>query len=171
MARSKPKTIRPIGDLAQANAAMGEIAELKRELAKVEAAMNDEIDHLKAEAEALAAPFQTKIKAIEGGLQAFAEYNKAMFDEKRSKKLDFGAIGFRKSSEVKPKPKTTWAMVLGKIKEMGFKQAIRTKEDVNKDELHTWPDERLGLVEARRVRKDVFWYEVDEEHIADKNAA
>jgi phage host-nuclease inhibitor protein Gam len=60
-------------------------------------------------------------------------------------------------------------MVLGLLKEMKFPDAIRKKEEVNKDELATWPAERLDLVGARRVPQDVFWYEVNSDRIADKD--
>ncbi|MDA8138010.1 MAG: host-nuclease inhibitor Gam family protein [Desulfobacteraceae bacterium] len=170
MSRSKPNSIKPINDLCQANDALALIAAGKRTVAAIEAEMNAAIDRLKAEAEAQAAPLQAQIKAIEGGLQAFAEYNRALFKEKRSRELDHGAIGFRKSKELKPAPKHTWQMVLGRLKELAFMPAIRIKEEVNKEELATWPDERLELVGVRRVEKDLFWYEISQEKIAEKAA-
>jgi len=39
---------------------------------------------------------------------------------------------------------------------------------VNKDELAQWTDEKLALVDARRVEKDTFWYEVAEQEINDQ---
>ncbi|MBF0261068.1 MAG: host-nuclease inhibitor Gam family protein, partial [Magnetococcales bacterium] len=60
---------------------------------------------------------------------------------------------------------TTWAMVLGKLKELAFYEAIRVKEECNKEVLHEWPDERLAAVCARRVEKDVFWYELKKEEL------
>ena len=171
MGRIKPKNLYPIKDLAAANAAMAEIAGIKRSIAKVESAMNDRIDRIKAEAEVEAAPLQTQLASIEGGLLAFAEHNKAdLFKSKRSRELDFGSLGYRRSKEIRPKPKTTWKMILGTIKEMGLKAALRIKESVNKEELHTWPDERLDVIGCRRVDKDAFWYEIDEKKVADKAA-
>ena len=169
MARKKPDAIRPIADLERADAALADIAALKRQLAAIEADLNECINLAKAQAEAEAVPLQAKVKAIEGGLQAFAAYNKkTLFSDRRSKALDYGTIGFRKSSQIKPQPRTTWQMVLGRIKELALVEAIRTKEDVNKEELATWSDERLGIVCARRMEKDLFWYELNEERIADK---
>lgn len=169
MAKTKPKNFYPIKDLAAANAALAEIASLKRSTADIETNMNDEIDKIKIGSEAKAAPLQTRLMALENGLLAYAEFNKdELFKNKRSKELDFGSLGYRKSREVKPKPKHTWKMILGTLKEMKFKAAIRTKESINKDELHQWPDERLELIGARRVKKDTFWYEIDEQKIAAK---
>ena len=174
MARKKPNNLFPVPDLDTANAALAEIAEIKRSLEAVNAAMNESIDRVKGEAEVKAAPLQTRMKHIEAGLQAFAEHNKTeLFQKKKSVVLDFGVIGFRKSTSIKPQPKTTWAMVLGKIKEFGadFSAAIRTKEDVDKEELATWPEERLNLVSARRVVRDTMYYEVNEQKVAEKGAA
>lgn len=171
MGRVKPNNLYPIKDLAAANAAMSEIAEIKRSIARVEGSMNDNIDRIKAEAEVEAAPLQARMASIEGGLLAFAEHNKTdLFKNKRSRDLDFGSLGYRRSKELKPKPKTTWKMVLGKIKELGFKAALRVKESVNREELHTWTDERLEVIGCRRVEKDTFWYEIDEKKIAEKSA-
>jgi len=169
MARIKPKNLYPVKDLTAANAAMAEIAVIKRSITELESAMNTSIDRIKSEAEVKAAPLQTRLASIEGGLLAFAELNKdELFKAKRSRELDFGSLGYRRSKEIKPQPKRTWKMVLGTIKRLGFKAAVRSKDMVNKEELHTWPDSRLDLIGCRRVEKDSFWYEVDEEKIADK---
>ncbi|WP_457571290.1 host-nuclease inhibitor Gam family protein [Desulfovulcanus sp.] len=166
MARRKPKNLYPIKDLQQANQAMAEIKELKRSLEQIEHDLNDTIDRAKANAEAKAAPIQSRLEALENGLLAFAEYNKEeLFAKKRTVEVMHGLLGYRRSKEIKTKPKITWAMVLGKIKELGFKEAIRIKEQVNKEELRTWTDERLNLIGARRVEKDSFWYEVKEENL------
>ena len=171
MARIKPKNLFPIKDLAAANEALARIADLKRRLAKLDSDLNADIDRLKADAEAKAAPLQTLMASIEGGLLAFAEFNKdTLFEKKRSKELDFGVLGYRRSKELKPQPKITWKMVLGKLKDLGLAAGIRIREDVNKDELRQWPDERLALVGVRRVDKDSFYYEIDEQKIADKAA-
>ena len=170
MARSKPDKIYPVKTLADANHALAEIGDLKRQITLIETGMNEMIDQAKADADMAAAPLQVRIAEIEAGLAAFADYNKsALFKERRSQELDHGSIGYRKSSQIKPKSKITWAMVLGKLKEMKFCTAIRTKEEANKEELATWPAERLDLVGAKRVEKDQFWYEVNEAKIAEKN--
>ena len=44
MGRVKPKNLYPIKDLAAANAAMAEIAGIKRSIANIESTMNESID-------------------------------------------------------------------------------------------------------------------------------
>lgn len=168
MAKRKTKNLYPVHTLTDANTALAEIGELERRITLIEMRMNEEIDQAKASGDAEATPLNHRIAAIKAGIEAFSEANKrSLFKSKRSHELDYGTIGFRKSSQIKPKPKTTWAMVLGRLKEMKFPKAIRTKEDVNKDELATWPAERLDLVGARRVEKDLFWCVTDQSKIAD----
>jgi phage host-nuclease inhibitor protein Gam len=171
MARKKPKNLYPVKDLAAANTAMALIAELKRKITAIGDSMNEDIDRIKLEAKALAAPLHTRLAEIENGLLAYAEYNKDdLFKSKRSVDIECGSLGYRRSKEVKPKPKMTWASVLETIKQMGFKKAIRTKESVNKEELHDWPDDRLDVIGARRVKKDTFWYEINEQKLSEEAA-
>ncbi|WP_028314691.1 host-nuclease inhibitor Gam family protein [Desulfatibacillum aliphaticivorans] len=173
MARKKPNknSLYPVRDLKEANEALREIAAIKREIEAVNANMNDRIDQAKADAEVAAAPWQTKMEAIENGLLAYAEMNKdSLFAKKRSVDLDFGSIGFRRSKEVKAQPKKTLASILEKLKSLGFSEGIRVKETVNKDVLRDWPEERLAMVDARIVEKDTFWIEPDETKLTDRAA-
>ncbi|MFH2100217.1 MAG: host-nuclease inhibitor Gam family protein [Pseudomonadota bacterium] len=167
MARTKPKAlIVPVASLSQADAALAEIASLKRKLGAITARMNDDIDRRKAEAQVEAASEEMRLASLEGGIKAFAEARKdELFTSKRSVELTFGTIGFRRSKEVKPKAKHTWAMILEKIKEFDFTAAVRVKEDVNREELRGWPEERLDLVGARRAEKDEFGYELNEQAV------
>ncbi len=168
MARYKPsaKNIYPVADNKAANAALGEIAELKRKIATLEAAMNEEIDRVKAAAEEKVAPLAVRLNAMENGLMVYAENNyDELFTTAKTKEYDFGRLGYRLSSEIKAMPKMTLAQVLGKVKEFGFDAAVRIKESLNKDEMRMWPEERLELVGARRVEKNTFWYEIKEEEI------
>lgn len=167
MARMKPGDMCWIRDLQHANQAMGEMAEISRGLARIEGEMNSGIDALKARADAEAEPLRKRLKMMEDGLSVYAQHNKdELFAERKTLDLVFGVMGFRKSTELNVQPKTTWAMVLGKLKDLAFKDAIRIREEPNKDVMREWPDERLALVGARRVERDVFWYELKEEEVA-----
>jgi len=166
MARNKPTNLYPVKDRTQANQVLAEIGQLKRQIAAINAALNDDIDRAKAEAEQKIAPLASRMDAMENGLLAFAEYNKdELFPKQRSLDLTYGVIGYRRSKELGTMPKITWKQVLGKLKELGLSAGIRTKEDVDKEHLRTWPEERLALIGCRNIEKDSFWYEVKEEEI------
>ena len=161
MARKKPKPILHVKDLKHANAVLAEIAGVLRELRTIETEMQEKIDQIKAEAEQKAAGLKVRLKALEDGLTAFSEYNKEeLFKKKKSVELTYGVLGYRKSTSISVKRDT-----LSLLKEHGFTEAIKIKESVDKDVLHTWPDERLAIVNARRVVKDKFWYEIKQEEL------
>ncbi len=164
--RKKPTNLHPVKDLAEANTVLAEIGMLDREIKRIKADQQEEIDRIKAETDALVTPLEERMENMGTGLNAFSEYNKGkLFETKRSVELTFGVLGYRRSNEIAPKPKHTLAMILGRLKDLSFAEAIRVKEEVNKDVLKTWPDERLDLVGARRIEKDSFWFEVKEEEI------
>ncbi len=164
--RIKPENLVHIRDLKQANAALGEISQLKRNIEIIEADMNESIDRIKRAADAFSAPRRTRLEALANGILAFAEFNKEiLFDKRRGIELSFGGFGFRRSSEIRPKGRGTWAQVLDKIKELGSHEVIRIREDVNRDQLRGFSDEKLELLGVKRIEKDIFWYEIKTETI------
>ncbi len=167
MARSKPNNLYPVRNLEEANQVLAELGQLKREIAEINAKMNDEIDRIKADAQALAAPLDSRMEALENGLLAFARYNKEeLFTKARSKELVYGSIGYRRSHDLATMPKITWKQVLGKLEELGFEEGIRIRRDPNKETLRTWTEERLALIGCLIREKDTFWYEINEQEVS-----
>lgn len=167
MARVKPKTLEPVRNLDEANEALREIGELKRLQKDIEIRMNDDIAKIKAGAEQGAASYMSRCAALENGLMAFADTNKIeLFKDKRSVDLNYGSIGYRKSSELGTLRGCTWKTVLGKLKELAFKEAVRVKEEPDREIMSQWPDERLELVGCQRREKDTFWLEINDEELA-----
>ena len=165
MARVKPQNLQPIRTAEEANDALRELGELKRITADIENRMNDDIALIKQGAAQEAAPHNSRRGALENGLLAYAEAQKEIiFKDKRSIKLDYGELGYRRSAS--PRKGATWKSILGKLKELAFKEAIRTKEEPDKEIMSQWPDERLELVDCERKQKDTFWFELDEEKLA-----
>ena len=164
MARSKPKPPAVvINSLEQADEVLREMCQCARAIEIVQSEMNATIDKAKAEAKELAATSQARLAELEASLAAYASYQSAeLFKSRKSLSLVFGTFGFRKSTEIKPASKSTWASILEKVKSLGLTQAVRIKEEVNKETLQEWPDERLEAVGARRVSEDKFWCEVDQ---------
>jgi len=164
MARKKPDNFRPIKNLTEADGQIALAGMLQRRLREIEDRMNEQIDQVKAESAAEAAPIRQELDKIEAALLSFAEYNKGeLFAKKRSVELTHGELGFRRSTELRTRPKFRWADVMEKLRELGLTDGIRVREDPNKEALREWPDERLELVGVRRVVKDTFWYEVKQE--------
>lgn len=169
MARKKPANVALVKDLAGADAALGEIAELQRHVASIGVEMNRMIDRAKKDAEKNAAPLLQRIAALENGLQVFAEQSKkTLFDKTRSIVLGFGAFGFRKSTKLRLMPGFTWKRVLEELEAEEEEQYIIVKKKVNKETLRIAPDDDLEAFGVRRAQNDAFWYEIKSEEL--KNA-
>ncbi|MEZ5571202.1 MAG: host-nuclease inhibitor Gam family protein [Halioglobus sp.] len=169
MARRKPQAPAVvINNLEQADDLLREMAECSRKIESIKSAMNQVIDDAKSEAKELAATSQARLSELEESLAAYATYQKAeLFKSRKSVTRVFGTFGFRKSTEIKPQTKNTWGGILDQLKSLGMNHAIRIKEEVNKETLQEWPDERLEKVGARRVVEDKFWVEVDQAALED----
>lgn len=164
--RTKPHAF-IVTDAPQAEAALAEMAQLDLTLELHAVEMNEAINEAKARAKASCAPLEARRKELEQALASYAELNKAtLFKARKSLDMGFGVIGFRLSTCIKTVGKsTTWEMVLQKLKDFGFTDAIRTQETVDKDALRSYPDERLATVGAKREVSDVFFIEINKEAV------
>ncbi|PKN07601.1 MAG: hypothetical protein CVU73_12720 [Deltaproteobacteria bacterium HGW-Deltaproteobacteria-8] len=165
--RTKPQPL-IINDLAQADEALRQLAEIAREQAAIESGLNEQIDSLKAAAKLQQEPLVAARKRLEDALGTFGLTRKdELFSErKRSVELNFGVIGFRKATSLRTLAKTTWAMVLKRIQDLGFTEGLRTKVEVDKDALRGWPDNRLETIGVRREAADEFYLELKQEEIS-----
>ena len=166
--RKKLLNIYPVKTLSDANQALEVMADIQRKIETEEIRLNKKIDAAKACAVSNTAQLHNQLQAMENGLQAFAEYNKPqIFKQKRSIFLNFGVIGFRKSTQLKPMPKTTWQKVVELLNSQGLTSGIRVRESVNKEVLNEWSDEKLEKVSVKRHETDTFWYEIKEDELSE----
>jgi hypothetical protein len=107
-----------------------------------------------------AKPFNEKIDLCTRSLEAFAIANKKAFGKQRSRKLQFGTIGWRKSTSTKIK-KTTLQLIKDVFSAAKAKTLIIVKESVDKQALAKLSDEDLAKVDAKRHVKDLFFVEPD----------
>jgi len=175
--RKKPNPF-VVADLDAADKALARLAAIRRIVDAENLRLNETVDKLKAHVTEVTAAPLAEAAAIEAALATFAATRKDdLFAKARSQELNFGTLGFRRSAEVKPQPKHTWGSILERIKALvtgqdgdPFKAAVRLKEEVNRDVLKEWPEERLLTVGARIVEKDTFYYELKAEQIKEAAA-
>ncbi|MDR3561881.1 MAG: host-nuclease inhibitor Gam family protein [Negativicutes bacterium] len=145
----------------EANENLREIGTIDLEIQTIEAEMNRKIVEAKQVAETEAKVFQDRRARLEFEIKDFAEAHKAELDGK-SKSMNFGEVGFRKSTSVIiSKVKNC----LAALKNKSMFDCIKTKETVNKEILRTYSDEILEAVGARRKKGDVFWLKPDYEKL------
>lgn len=167
MARIKP-TPHIVGNIPQAEAALTEIAALDRKLDCISNELNAEIDAAKDTAQQKSAGLLSRRKDLADALATYATLNKGdLFRDKKSLDLAFGIMGFRQSTQIAQVNRITQAMTLEKLHEYAFTDAIRTKEELNKDIVAGWPEERLALVGLKRRQLDTFYIEIKAENVND----
>lgn len=117
-----------------AAAAIRLIGERNREIARIEADMNDQMVVIKERAEALAQPLREDVTAATEGLKVWAEANRAaLTNGGKTKTADLGTgklcwrlrpakVGIRGVDDV-----------LESLKKLGLQRFIRTKEEPNKE--------------------------------------
>ena len=169
--RTKPQPL-IIADLSQADEALRQLAEITREQALIEQGMNEQIDTLKAAAKQQLEPLTASRKRLEDALGIFGTLKKEeLFGEQRGRSLElnFGVLGFRRSTSLRLLAKHTWAQVLGRLQSLGFADGIRTKLEVDREALRGWPGERLESVGVKLETVDEFFVELKQEAL--QNAA
>ncbi len=166
--RTKPQPL-IVETLSQADEALRQLAEINREQAQIESGMNAQMDQIKATAKAQMEPLNAARKRLEDALAVFGTLKKdELFKVKRSLEMAFGTIGFRKATSLRLRAKQTWAMVLKRLQDLNLVEAIRTKAEVDKEQLRGWPEERLETVGVVRETSDEFYVELKQEAIAEK---
>ena len=169
MARHKPDPL-IVANLEEATAAVGEIAALDRNIQAVEADMQAEIDVAKARARARAEGLQARRKELADAVGVFAKLNKdTLFRDVRTLDLGYGKIGFRLSNpSIVQDRGVTEAMSLAKLHELGLTDGIRVREELARDVLLGWPDERLVLAGVKRRQRDTFFIETAREKLPEE---
>jgi phage host-nuclease inhibitor protein Gam len=164
MAQNRVKSAKPevikIADWPQADQLVKQIGDLQLQVSESQASAKGRIDKIK---EALAADVIRRQDAINlycRSLEAFAAEHEVDFADQKSKQLNFGKLGWRKSTFIIIKNNT-----LDLIKRL-FSPAkaaicIRTKETVDKEALAKLTDEQLTNISARRKITEVFFVEPD----------
>ena len=168
MARKRVEdTVPSLESWDDVNQALATIADNQRTVENFEAAMQNKIDEAKAEAEARSRVFIEATKRLERQIKEFAEVHRDDMDGKKTKTLNFGAVGFRKSTKIKlPKAPTKLAEIIQLLRSKGMDDCVKTPApSVDKDALRKYPTQDIVAVGASIEVDDVFWYEPDREKL------
>lgn len=115
--------------------AVREIGDANRELARLEAAMNDEIARVKEQFENQATPFRDFVAGRTEGLKMWAEANRTeLTGGDKTKTVDLGT-GELKWRQTPPKVTIRGKLedCIAALKRLGLKRFIRIKEEVDRD--------------------------------------
>lgn len=151
-------------DVDQALAIIGDNL---RSIEAIEAKMQENIDNEKTAAELQARTFIENNARMERQIKLFAEDHREDMDGKKTKTLNFGSLGFRKSTKITlPKAGAKLAEMIRQLVDRGMGDCVVQKAPtVDKDALRKYPTDDIVAVGGGIKIDDVFWYEPDRERI------
>lgn len=147
-----------IADWPQADQLVRELGEIQMNITAAEHKAADDINEIKLELEGKVNQLQDRQNYIIKSLEEFALSRTKDFGEARSKKLDFGTLGWRMSTAIQIAG-TTLEWIKVRLSSAKVKMCIRVKESVDKEALAKLTDEELASIKARRKTKDAFFVE------------
>lgn len=150
----------------EVDAALKEIAEEEIAIADIEGEMNKQMNGIKITAAQEAKPHHDRISSLEKDVKQFVTEHRDELGGKKTKTLNFGETGFRKSTSVViPKDKGLVAEIIRRLKVKKLTDCIITEEKVNKDALRQHGEDVVIAVGARWKQEDAFWYEASHEKL------
>lgn len=160
MARFKREKshLRRITDWQGADAFVRQIGNLQRSIEAAQGSARGDINEIKDGLAEEVKPLHEEIKLLTASLELFANSHAGDFGKARSRKLNFGTLGWRKSTSIHTK-KTTLDLIKEVFSRAKAAACIRVKEEVDRDALAKLTDEELAEVGARRKSRDAFFVE------------
>jgi len=158
--KSDKQSLMQIRDWGHADQLVRDIGDCQGAIQKAEEDARKKIESIKAELAIKTKPVQDMTARRIRSLEAFAVTHKNDFEKQKSKKLNFGILGWRKSTLIKVK-KNTLELIKQAFSKVKAALYIHVKETINKEALAKLTDEELAEVKARRDSKDVFFVEPD----------
>lgn len=166
MAKNKKPTQLPkYQSWEEVNAALREVGDLNRQIAGIEATLNEGINSLKLDAEAKVVPLALRKTELEENIKMFTEHHKDEFTDSKTKFLTFGKVGFRKSTSLITR---NVKAIIEAIKQNRMQDCLSISVTINKEELAKYDDASLEKVGAKRKTEEKFFYEPAIERIEAK---
>jgi len=156
---AKPAII-PIADWQAADDMIRKMGDNQLAVSRAEDLAKTRIDEAKARLADDVAPHKELIDVCVRSLEAFCSAHQTDFGKFKSRKLNFGVLGWRKSASIKIK-KTTLELIKEFFTPSKRKACIRIKETVDKEALGKLTDAELAKIKARRQVRDDFFVEPD----------
>ena len=125
-------------------AAIREIGERQRELARIAADMNDELAAVRERYERQAEPLNARVAELQAGVQTWCEANREQLCGKgKTANLITGEVAWR----IRPPSVRVTGVdsVIDLLKRMTLGRFVRTKEEINKEAILNEPDVVAGV--------------------------
>lgn len=167
MARKKVEGPKPFDNWEEADEALRQIGEAQRAIEAAEHRMQEKIDAAKETAGIESLPHRTAISELEQRLDAFADTKREEFAKVKTREMNFGSVGYRKSTKLTLPRGGKLAELMRKLQARHMGDCIITPPaKVDKEALKKYPPSEILAVGAGLEITDNFWYECKREEIA-----
>jgi phage host-nuclease inhibitor protein Gam len=167
MTRKRIDPPKLLGGWDEVDGALRRIGDLQREIELEEAAMQESIDKAKNDAADRAKPAKDEITKLEAQLSLFADLHRDDLGKKKSRELNHGVVGYRKSTKaVLPRGESKLLEIIRRLREKGMTDCIISPSPkIDKDALKKYPPNDVVEVGASLEVTDTFWYEVTRDEL------
>lgn len=148
MAKKKESTFK---NWEEIDTSLKKLGELQIQKTNLDNELTEKVNELKLEYTSQSSLIQTEIKQIEKEISRFCEQNKDIFIKQRNKKLNFGQISYRLTEKVVC---GSVAAVIKSLKQLNYDFCIRTKEELDKDEVKKLDSNILTRIGVQIVKED-----------------
>ena len=129
--------------------------------------MQEEIAAAKKKAADAKVPLDARKKELGEAVKKWATMNKSvLFAKRKSLELAFGSLGFQAATKIQQMNGVSAEESVEKIKQFGFNEGIRIIEELDKEAMEKWTDDRLALVGLVRRSTDSYWCKVNQEKLS-----
>lgn len=167
MTRTRVEPPKALQSWDEADQALARIGDLQRAAEATEAEMQEKISTIKKSAAETVSPIKREIEELGRQLAAFADTHRDEMGKKKSRELNHGRMGFRKSTKlILPRGESKIARLIQTLRERGMTDCILTPPaKIDKDALKKYPPNDVVDVGASLEVTDDFWYEVEREEV------
>ncbi len=156
----------PVENWKHADVLVKRMGDLQQQIDGAQAAAKEKANKAKAElADKVEGP-NAEIKRITKSLESFCAARKKEFGDRRSRKLNFGIVGWRRSTSISCK-KTTADRIREVFSKAKAATLLHVKTTPDKEALAKLDDEQLVAVDAKRRVKNEFYVEPGQTEAAD----
>lgn len=148
MAKKKESTFK---NWEEIDTSLKKLGELQIQKTNLDNELTEKVNELKLKYTSQSSLIQTEIKQIEKEISRFCEQNKDIFIKQRNKKLNFGQISYRLTEKVVCE---SVAAVIKSLKQLNYDFCIRTKEELDKDEVKKLDSNILTRIGVQIVKED-----------------
>ena len=167
MARKRIEPPEMLGGWDEVDGALRRIGDLQRGIERAEMDMQAVIDAAKADAATNTKPAREEIARLEGQLSLYADLHREELGKKKSRELNHGSIGYRKSTKaLLPRAESKLLDIIRLLREKGMTDCIISPPPkIDKEALKKYPPNDVISVGANLEIKDTFWYEVTRDEL------